>query len=160
MARARPPPPGYELIFGSASGFNQLTGPFYMRIENELAIVAFRVEPKHLNPAGGCHGAALAALADNLGAPLKRMMDLDDVNITPTINLAIDYMAPAKAGDWVELHARLLRRTRTLFFCQGLMYADGKMIARTNATYMITSKRIAGSDIDGLNNINPADLHG
>lgn len=138
-----PIPLGFEQIFGANTGFNQLTGPFYMKVEDEVAIVAFRVEEQHLNPAGTCHGAALGVLADNLGAPIKRMMDLQDMTITPTINLSIDYMAPAKAGDWVELHASLLRRTRTLFFCQGLMYADGQIIARTNATYMITSRFIS-----------------
>lgn len=137
-----PIPPGFEQIFGANTGFNQLTGPFYMKIEGEVAVVAFRVEEHHLNPAGTCHGAALGVLADNLGAPIKRMMGLQDMTVTPTINLSIDYMAPAKAGDWVELRASLLRQTRTLFFCQGLMYVDGQIIARTNATYMLTSRLI------------------
>nr|AEO27393.1 thioesterase [Pseudomonas sp. 19-rlim] len=135
-------PPDFEQIFGTNTGFNLLTGPFYMKIEGEVAIVAFRVEEQHLNPAGTCHGAALGVLADNLGAPIKRMMGLQDIIVTPTINLSLDYIAPAKSGDWVELHASLLRRTRTLFFCQGLMYVDGQIIARTNATYMITSRLI------------------
>lgn len=135
-------PPGFERIYGTDVGFNLLTGPFYMKVEGDVAIVAFRIEQQHLNPAGSCHGAALGVLADNLGAPIKRMMGLQDIAITPTINLSLDYIAPAKAGDWIELHASLLRRTKTLFFCQGLMYVDGKIIARTNVTYMITSRLI------------------
>jgi len=122
-----PVPSGFEQIFGTNTGFNLLTGPFYMKVEGDVAIVAFRIEQQHLNPAGSCHGAALSVLADNLGAPIKRMMGLPDVAITPTINLSLDYIAPAKAGDWVELHASLLRRTKTLFFCQGLMYVDGQI---------------------------------
>lgn len=134
-------PENFEMIFGAASGFNQHAGPFYMNVKSEQAIVAFRVEEKHLNPAGGCHGAALATLADQVGAPIKRVLGLER-NITPTINLSIDYIAPALLGDWVELHTNLLRQTRTLLFCQGLMYVNGSIIARTNATYMISSRKI------------------
>lgn len=134
-------PEDFEIIFGGTSGFNQQAGPFYMSVKKEPAVVAFRVEEKHLNPAGGCHGAVLATLADQLGAPIKRLLGLEE-NITPTINLAIDYMAPAMLGDWVELHASLLRQTRTLLFCQGLMYVNETVIARTNATYMISSRKI------------------
>lgn len=134
-------PENFEAIFGGASGFNQHVGPFYMNVKGEQAIVAFKVEEKHLNPAGGCHGAALAALADQLGAPIKRILKLEE-HITPTINLAIDYIGPAMLGDWVELHATLLRQTRTLLFCHGIIYANETVIARTNATYMLSSRKI------------------
>lgn len=131
----------FELIFGGASGFNKHAGPFYMSVKNELGIVAFKVEEKHLNPAGGCHGAVLATLADQVGAPIKRLLGLEE-NITPTINLSIDYIAPAMLGDWVELHTSLLRQTRTLLFCQGLICVNDTVIARVNATYMISSRKI------------------
>jgi acyl-coenzyme A thioesterase PaaI-like protein len=54
---------------------------------------------------------------------------------TPTINLTVDYLQPAFAGEWVESRARLVHKTRGMFFVEGSLVTANGVIARANAIY-------------------------
>lgn len=96
--------------------------------------MAFRVAPNHVNPVGGCHGGAMATFAD---AQIVAVYDASGTadQHTPTINLSMDYLAPAPLGAWVEAEVRLIRKTRTLIFTQAIISTGGEPIARTSAIY-------------------------
>jgi len=130
------PAEGFNILETDASSFDALIGPKYMGIKNGVAVIAFRVDARHLNELGTCHGGAIAALADVQAIPAMMLAGLED-RACPTISLNVDYLAPVLHGRWVEMHTLLLRRTRTMLFTQGLIYANGELVARTNAIYKI-----------------------
>ncbi|NHN84862.1 hotdog fold thioesterase [Acetobacter musti] len=127
MTPARPAEPPAPLpahflsipVFGH-SGFDALTGSFAVRAENGHLLAGFRVEPKHCNHAGTCHGGMLATVCDGYLATAAMFEHDLQVPILPTMSLTVDFLAPARPGDWVEFHADVLRVTRNAAFVQGI----------------------------------------
>lgn len=122
--------------------FIAVNGPLYIKraLDREPGRVwmGFRVEPRHTNPAGICHGGMMASFCDML-LPMCAH-DLEPAlarRFMPTINLQIDYLAPSPLGAWVEGEAQVLRTTATLAFIQGLVTADGAPVARASGIFKI-----------------------
>src|SRR5258706_8166118 len=96
-------PEGYELVQRTQGpGFAGLAGPFYARREDHELSLGLRIEQRHLNSRGSCHGGLLATLADiALGyACVAATEDGQNRNFV-TIDLAIEYLASTRAGDWL-----------------------------------------------------------
>jgi uncharacterized protein (TIGR00369 family) len=134
------PPDGFVSLIGDDVGFNALIGPHYVRVVDGVAAIGFRVGRRHLNPSGNCHGGALAALADYQAVTVRHIAGLGAC-VTPTVTLAIDFIAPVQLGAWVELHSRLLRRTRTLLFSEGHLIVGDAVVARVDAIFKIGPTR-------------------
>jgi len=130
-------PPGFVPleIGGDYVGIN---GPLYIRHEGDLVLLGFRVEKRHTNLLGTCHGGMLATFCDML-LPITVHRKSAEVGLRflPTINLQIDYLAPAQLGMWIEGEAQVLRVTRTLVFAQALVTADGTPAVRTSGILKI-----------------------
>lgn len=130
-------PPGFVALprMGEFIGAN---GPLYLRQDGETVRIGFRVEPRHTNSMGMCHGGMMATFCDML-LPLSVHRQRPDVGMRflPTINLQIDYLAPAPLGSWVEGDAQVLRVTRTLVFAQAVVTADGEPAARVSGIFKI-----------------------
>src|ERR1700723_298930 len=86
------PPQGYKLL-PTGVGFNQLLGSVYGRLKDGRLTLGMRISPRHLNPQQTCHGGVLASFADMQGYVAQREAGLTD-QITPTISLSVDYLAP------------------------------------------------------------------
>ena len=117
-------------------GFVSVNGPLYVRRpEGGGFQLGFRVEKRHCNPMGICHGGMMATFCDML-LPLSAHV-LSDVGkrFLPTINLQIDYLAASPLGAWVQGEAQVLRMTRSLVFMQGLVHADGTLVARVSGIF-------------------------
>jgi uncharacterized protein (TIGR00369 family) len=134
------PPDGYEPLFAGHLGLSGLTGPYFVRMSKTAPVLGFRVEERHLNPSGVCHGGALAAFADHLAVIVRHIAGVTDFS-TPTVTLSIGYIAPVPSGSWVEMHGRLLRRTKTLLFGDGLMQVDGAVMTRIDAIFTLGRPR-------------------
>ena len=119
-------------------GFMSVNGPLYLRHEGESVQLGFRVEPRHTNPFGNCHGGMLASFGDML-LPISVHRKSPEVGqrFLPTINLQIDYLAPAPLGAWVQGEAQVLRVTRSMVFAQGLVTADGVNAVRVSGIFKI-----------------------
>lgn len=113
-------------------------GPLYLRHEGDSVRLGFRVERRHTNPLGICHGGMLATFCDML-VPISvhRQSPKGSRRFLPTISLQVDYLAPAPLGAWVEGEAQVLRTTRSLVFAQGLVNADGAICARVSGIFKI-----------------------
>jgi uncharacterized protein (TIGR00369 family) len=136
-------PPTPELPAGfrplpSMGGFMAANGPLYVRHEGELVQLGFRVEARHVNPMGNCHGGMLATFCDML-LPLSVHRKSPEVGMRflPTINLQLDYLAPAPLGAWMQGEVQVLRVTRTMVFAQGLVTADGANAVRVSGIFKI-----------------------
>ncbi len=118
--------------------FVAFNGPLYGRWTGEKVLLGFRVEQRHCNPVGTCHGGMLATLADML-VPCAALYQtqMEERRFLPTVSLQIDYMGGALLGTWVQGEAQILRTTRNLVFGQGLVTANGEPALRISGIYKI-----------------------
>ena len=57
----------------------------------------------------------------------------------PTVNMTFDFVAPARAGDWVEGRAELVRMTRSLLFSHIYLTVGEEKILRASSICKIPS---------------------
>jgi len=123
--------------------FVALNGPLYIRSVaqpdgSKQRHLGFRVEKRHTNPMGNCHGGMLATFADMLLPMLAHRQSPELRNqFLPTVSLQIDYLAPCPLGAWVQGDAQVLRITRNLAFVQGLVTADDVPAMRVSGIFKI-----------------------
>ncbi|KEQ53828.1 PaaI family thioesterase [Sphingobium chlorophenolicum] len=140
-------PPGWRVKEGAdIDPFHHLNGPFYIAdpfepTAEEAVRLGFRVSSHNCSYSGHAHGGWLSAILDvSLGLNVQAGCAVPHA---PTISLTIDFMRGALPGDWLESRVRLLRVTRSLAFCDGvLMGADGT-VARANGVFKLPSSRPA-----------------
>lgn len=125
-------------------------GPMYLLHEGDVVQVGFRVESRHTNPLGICHGGMMASFCDML-LPLTAHRRVSEISkrFLPTISLQIDYLAPSPLGAWVQGEAQVLRTTRTMVFAQGLVTADGVPVARASGIMKIGPSFDRGAEVAG-----------
>ena len=119
-------------------GFIGVNGPLYLRKVEGGVQLGFRVERRHCNPMGICHGGMIATFCDML-LPISAHYLSEQIGkrFLPTINLQVDFLAASPLGAWVQGEAQLLHTTRSLVFMQGLVQADGNTVARVSGIFKI-----------------------
>lgn len=123
--------------------FIGVNGPLYVRSVaqadgSKLRHLGFRVEQRHCNPMGNCHGGMLATFADMMLPMLAHRQAVElRGQFLPTVSLQIDYLAPSPLGAWVQGEAQVLRITRNLAFVQGLVTADDVPALRVSGIFKI-----------------------
>lgn len=126
-------PAGFvELPFAGGEHFLSLTGPLYAKRDGNKLVLGLRVEKRHCNIAGICHGGMLMTFADmqlGLGA---RFDSNEDFGFMPTVSMTADFLAPAPLGAWVEGRTDLLRATRNFVFCQCIVSSNGAPAVRAS----------------------------
>ena len=130
-------PEGFKpLPIGGA--FVAAIGPLYLNLDGGAVRLGFRVEARHTNPLGICHGGMLASFCDML-LPVTILRKSPDIGrrLLPTVSLQLDYVAPAPLGAWVEGEAEVLRTTRSLVFAQGLVKAEGVTAVRVSGIFKL-----------------------
>lgn len=118
--------------------FVDANGPFFLRHDGQRTELGFRLESRHSNPMGICHGGMMATFCDML-LPLAAHRQVPQIShrFLLTISLQVDYLAPSPTGAWVQGEAQVLRTTRSLVFAQGLVSADGTPVARVSGVMKI-----------------------
>lgn len=159
MTHAAPIPEGFRPArLGGA--FMAANGPLYARLAQEQVQLGFRVEERHTNPLGICHGGMLASFADML-LPCVILYEPGHArHFLPTISLQVDYLAPAPLGAWVQGEGQVLRRTRSMVFAQGLVTSDGVPAMRVSGIFKLGHAIGDGSGDDPLRLRTPAPAAG
>ena len=135
-------PDGFKVL-AVGGDFVALNGPLYIRSVaqpdgGKQRHLGFRVERRHTNPMGNCHGGMLATFADMMLPMLAHRQSPELRNqFLPTVSLQIDYLAPSPLGAWVQGEAQVLRITRNLAFVQGLVTADDVPALRVSGIFKI-----------------------
>lgn len=133
-------PAGFEPVTVGGA-FIAANGPLYVLHAGAVVKLGFRVEARHCNPMGMCHGGMLASFCDMLlPVSVHRKSVEVGLRFLPTVGLQLDYMAPAPLGAWVEGEAEVLKVTRTMVFAQGLVRADGTPAVRCSGLFKIGPK--------------------
>lgn len=133
-------PAGFRPVDLPTNAFMNANGPVYIRMDGETLVLGLRIEDRHCNSNGMCHGGMLLTLADliltigvNVQAKLSRFL--------PTVSVTCDFLGTAAMGAWVEARVSVLRTTRNLAFAQGLLtLEDGAPIARLSGILKIGSE--------------------
>ena len=125
-------------------------GPLFERVDGGAYRLGFRVERRHTNTMGICHGGMMATFCDML-LPITAFRSSEALHgrFLPTVSLQVDYLAPAPLGAWVEGEAQVLRITRSMAFVQGLVRAEGQVVARVSGVFKIGPARPDETDAAG-----------
>ena len=144
-------PAGFvEIPLGEGEHFLTLTGPLYGKREGRKLVMGFRVEKRHCNIGGICHGGMLMTFADMQLSLGSRFDSEEEFGFMPTVNMTADFLAPAPLGAWVEGRTDLLRATRNFLFCQCIVTSNGAPAVRASG---IMKSAGAPAPIKGLPNL-------
>jgi uncharacterized protein (TIGR00369 family) len=99
-------------------------------------ILGLRAEERHTNHRGTVQGGLLSTFADfALGRAIAA--DADDGKDRATVSLTVDYLKPAKPGDWIESRTRVERVGGTLSFADCSLTVGGREIVRARAVFVV-----------------------
>src|SRR5262245_61623120 len=136
-------PEGYELLQRTAgNSFAGLAGPFYAKRQGREISLGLRIEERHLNSRGTCHGGLLATLADiALGYACVAAAEEGGGKNFVTIDLSVEYMASTRAGDWLYSEVRVLNVDTRTAAAAGHLMVDGQPVARVSANFRMARQR-------------------
>jgi acyl-coenzyme A thioesterase 13 len=136
-------PEGYEVLKRTQGpGFGGLVGPFYAKREGREISLGLRIEPRHLNSRGTCHGGLLATLADvALGYACAAVGEDGQGRNFVTIDLAIEYMARTQAGDWLYSRVQVLNADTRTASAAGHLLVEDRPVARISANFRMARTR-------------------
>lgn len=98
-----------------------------MRSEAQAWAYGLLATADHLNPAGVVHGGLLTALLDHgLSAIAWQALDRRPC---VTVQLDTHFLAPARAGQFLEVRGQVLRATSSLVFMRGELSVAGNVVA-------------------------------
>ena len=95
----------------------------------------FEGKPEFTNPAGNIQGGFLSAMLDDTMGPALACQ-LAAGEFAPTLNLNVQFFAPAKPGKLGGV-GRVARRGGGICFLSGELSQDGKVVAVATATAAI-----------------------
>ena len=133
-------PPGFTRHFRN-SPVTDPWEPIFSKVEAGTVSIGLRVRPAHCNGRGFLHGGLISALADNaMGLSVVETMRLQDrerARGALTVSLAVDFLATAQIGQWIEIVPRVLKAGGSLGFVDCVVLADAQPIARGSATFRV-----------------------
>ena len=143
MSQAAELPEGFEPIQRiQPQTFAGLVGPFYARRQGREVSIGLRIEARHLNSRGSCHGGLLATLADiALGYACVAVNEEAKGKNFVTIDLSVEYLASTQAGDWLYSEVRVLNTDTRTAAAAGHLCVDGRPVARISANFRMAKTR-------------------
>jgi acyl-coenzyme A thioesterase 13 len=128
-------PEGFE-PFENQGPFLEHVGPIYVRGDGDGFVLGLRTEERHANHRGTVQGGLLSTFADfALGRAIQA--DADDGRERATVSLTVDFIKPAKPGDWVEARGRVDRVGGTLAFADCSLSVGEREIVRARAVFVV-----------------------
>lgn len=101
-----------------------------------LVRIGFVGRREFCNPAGYVQGGFLAAMLDDTMGPSVLVKSNGEL-FSPTIDLHVSFLAPAKPGAFVG-EGRVVQLGTTVAFVEGSLFdAEGQMVARATASVRV-----------------------
>jgi uncharacterized protein (TIGR00369 family) len=114
----------------------EYVGPIHVREAQHPLVLGLRAEERHANHRGTVQGGLLATFADfALGRAIET--DAEDDKDRATVSLTVDYLKPAKPGDWIESRTSVDRVGGTLAFADCSLMVDDREIVRARAVWVV-----------------------
>ena len=136
-------PEGYEIVQRTqGSTFAGLVGPFYAKRQGLELSLGLRIEQRHLNSRGTCHGGLLATLADiALGYACVAANEDGQSRNFVTIDLAVEYLAATREGDWLYSEVKVMNADTRTAAAAGHLLVEGTPVARISANFRMARSR-------------------
>ena len=116
--------------------FLEHVGPIHVREDGGELTFGLRAEERHANHRGTVQGGLLSTLADfALGRAIEA--DADDDKPRATVSLTVDFLKPAKPGDWIETRTTVDRVGGTLAFADCSLSVEGREVVRSRAVWVV-----------------------
>jgi len=132
-------PPGFRELT-EAIGFSAANGPWFEKIEDGRAIRGFRPGPQHANALGIVHGGMLAAFLDSaMGTAVWQTLHRRAV----TLRLSIDYLGPARLGDWLQAEGVLVGHDEHVAQVRGRLYGPRHEVLAGLGAFTLLSRQRA-----------------
>jgi len=137
-------PEGFRRLLVTGPFF-QMLGPIYLKkTDDGGALLAVRVESKHLNIQGITHGGMLATLADGaLGINVSLARGRRAAQVT--VSLTMDYLSGGREGDWLEAHVKVTRLGRQLAYANCDLMVGERQVLRSSAVFALRDKPLPGA---------------
>ena len=121
-----------------AEGFVSLVGPFWMKKDGEGYRYGFMAEKKHHNRRGVVQGGMIMTFADrSLG---MTAWYANEKQPQATVHLDVHFVDAVQIGEFVEMKARVVRRTRSLLFMSGEITVGERIVATANGVWKTLGK--------------------
>ena len=136
-------PEGYEIVQRTQGPtFAGLAGPFYAKRQGRELSLGLRIEQRHLNSRGTCHGGLLATLADiALGYACVAANEDGQSRNFVTIDLAVEYLAATREGDWLYSEVKVMNADTRTAAAAGHLLVDSSPVARISANFRMARLR-------------------
>ena len=119
-------------------GFIGLVGPFWIRHQGDRHDFAFMAEHKHHNRRGVVQGGMIMTFADrSLG---MTAWYANEKKPQATVHLDVHFIDAVQIGEFVEMTARVVRRTRSLIFMSGELVVGERTVATANGVWKALGK--------------------
>jgi uncharacterized protein (TIGR00369 family) len=130
------PVPDAFVPFPNQGPFLETVGPIQVRERGEELVLGMLTEERHANHRGTVQGGLLSTFADfALGRAIEA--DAEDDKDRATVSLTVDFLKPAKPGDWIESRTRVDRVGGTLAFADCSLTVDDREIVRARAVWVV-----------------------
>lgn len=142
-------PPNIQAVFKRMAPASRYLGLEILDADREARIVkvAFNAGPELCNMWGGIQGGMVAAMLDDVMS-LAVGLDLEWGQISPTLELKVSMLTPARPGRILG-SGRVIKRGKSVGFIEGeLTSEDGKLIATASstATFVTLKKKDAPAE--------------
>ena len=128
-------PDGFE-PFDNQGPFLEAIGPIHVRETDDGPILGLRAEERHANHRGTIQGGLLSTLADfALGRAIEA--DAEDGKDRATVSLTVDFLKPARPGDWIESRTTVDRVGGMLSFADCSLTVEDREIVRARAVWVV-----------------------
>ncbi len=124
--------------YSAPNRFPEKIGPLYYKKEGETYRFGFLAEENHTNYHGIVHGGMMMSFMDEvLGQTVWRAIGNKPC---ATISLNFDFVASAKAGDWLEMRCSITRQGVSVVFIRGDLFAGDKIIMTADGIWKIIGR--------------------
>ncbi|MBL4573255.1 MAG: PaaI family thioesterase [Gammaproteobacteria bacterium] len=105
------------------------------------SVCRLELKDHHMNTGGRVHGGVLTSLADTAAGVAVRSIRPAGKS-SATTDLSISFIRPP-LGKTIKAYAEVIHAGKRLFRTEISVFSDKKLIARTNATFMIVDENSA-----------------
>ncbi len=121
------------------SPYGDFLGIKILEVADGKARCSLELKDHHLNNGGRVHGGVLTSLADTAAGVAVRSVRPEG-KLSATTDLSISFIRPPQ-GKTLEAEAVIIHAGKRLFRAEIAIFSDEKLVAKTNATFMLVDAR-------------------